>query len=76
MTAIKERLTGYIERIESLEENKKNITLDINEVFKELEEDGFDKKVVKKIISIRKRDIEDVNQEEDMVKVYREALGI
>ena len=52
----KERLLSFVERIERLEEEKKELTADISEVLKEAKGEGFDTKVIKEIIKLRRSD--------------------
>lgn len=72
----KEYLTGYIQRIEHLEEEKKEIGANINEVFKEAEGNGFDKKAMKQILKLRKMDAIEREEFESTVDVYKNALGM
>lgn len=70
------QLRAFIERIERLEEEKKTISDDIKEVFGELKGTGFDSKAVRTIIRLRKK-TEHVRQEEEaMVQLYMDALGM
>ena len=70
------QLRAFIERIERLEEEKKTIGDDIKEVFAELKGSGFDSKAVRTIIRLRKQ-TEHVRQEEQaMIQLYMDALGM
>lgn len=71
-----QRLKAYIERVERLEEEKKNISEDVKEVFAEAKSDGFDVKTMKKIVSIRKKDANEVAEEEAILETYKNALGM
>lgn len=70
------QLRAFIERIERLEEEKKTIGDDIKEVYGEAKGTGFDTKVIKQIIKLRKKE-DHVRQEEDaMLQLYMDALGM
>jgi len=67
-------LKAYFERIERLEEAKKEIAEDIKEVFAEAKGDGFDVKVMRKILLIRKQDPADLEEENAILETYMSAL--
>ena len=69
-------LRAFIERIEKLEEEKKAIAEDIKEVYGEAKGTGFDTKIVRKIVSIRKQDRDKRREEEEILDLYLSALGI
>jgi len=71
-----EHLRQYIERIERLEEEKKVIAEDMKEVFGEAKANGFDVKIMRKIISIRKLDAADREEQEALMDLYMQALGM
>lgn len=71
-----EKLKSFIERIERLEEEKNNITLDIKEVFSEEKSTGYDPKIMRIILALRKMDIDERLEQEAMLDTYRNALGI
>lgn len=71
-----DRLRSLIERIERLEEEKKGIANDIKEVYAEAKSANFDTKAIKQIIKIRKMDDSDRQEEEFVIDMYRNALGI
>ena len=70
------RLRTFIERIERLEEEKAGIAADIKEVFAEAKGTGFDVKVMRQIIRIRKQDAEDRREQEELLDLYKRALGM
>ena len=72
----KGQLKTLVERIERLEEEKKTIAGDIKEVYAEAKGNGFDTKILRKVISIRKKDRHEREEEEAMLDVYLEALGM
>lgn len=71
-----EELRQFIERYEQLEAERKDITDQQKEVMAEAKGRGYDTKVIRKIIAIRKRDKDDVAEEEAILEVYKSALGM
>jgi uncharacterized protein (UPF0335 family) len=71
-----DQLKSFIERIERLEEEKAGITSDIKEIYAEAKSNGFDTKVIRKIISIRKKDYAERQEEEAILELYLQALGM
>ena len=71
-----EKLKNFIERIERLEEEKYNLTADIKEVFSEAKSMGYEPKIMRKILILRKMDIDDRLEQEALLDTYRNALGI
>lgn len=71
-----DRLRSMIERIERLNEEKKAITSDISDIYKESKSAGFDPKVIRKLVAIRKQEPADVEESEILLDVYRRALGM
>ncbi len=70
------QLRTIVERIERLEEEKKTIAGDIKEVYAEAKGNGFDIKILRKVISLRKKDASERQEEESMIDVYLAALGM
>jgi uncharacterized protein (UPF0335 family) len=70
------QLRAIVERIERLEEEKKTIAADIKEVYAEAKGNGFDTKILRKVISLRKKDVAERQEEESMIDVYLAALGV
>lgn len=70
-----DQLKSYIERIERLEEEKNNTSEDIKEVYDEAGSSGFDKKIIRKLIALRRRDPDEVKEEEAILDLYIQALG-
>ncbi|MBB4198709.1 DUF2312 domain-containing protein [Rhodoblastus sphagnicola] len=68
-------LKSFIERIERLEEEKKAIAEDIKEVYAEAKGNGYDVKIMRKIISIRRQDENKRREEEEILDLYLSALG-
>ena len=71
-----DQLRAFVERIERLEEEKKGIAEDIKDVYAEAKGNGFDTKVLRKIISLRKRDYAERQEEEAILELYMQALGM
>lgn len=69
-------LTQFIERVERLMAEIAGLREDVSEVFAEAKGRGYDVKVMKKVIALRKRDPDDVAEEEAVLEMYKEALGI
>ena len=72
----REQLRSLVERIERLEEEKKAIAEDIKEVYAEAKALGFDTKVMRKVIAMRKKDPQEREEEEAMLALYLQALGM
>lgn len=71
-----EQLRQLIERIERLEEEKKNIAEDIKQVYSEAKSNGFDAKTIREIIKVRKVDASELEEREYLFDTYRRALGM
>ena len=71
-----DRLKSLIERVERLEEEKNNLLADIKEVFSEAKGLGYDPKIMRKVLIIRKMDIDERLEQEALLETYRSALGI
>ncbi len=69
-------LRAFIERIERLEEEKKALAGDIKDVYGEAKANGFDVKIMRKIVSIRKQDRDSRIEEETVLDLYLTALGM
>ncbi|WP_312782044.1 DUF2312 domain-containing protein [Brevundimonas sp.] len=69
------RLRSIIERVERLEEDKQAVLTDIKEVFAEAKGEGYDVKVLKKVIARRKQDKAKAQEEEAIFDLYLSALG-
>ena len=70
------QLRAIVERIERLEEEKKTIAADIKEVYAEAKGNGFDTKILRKVISLRKKEAAEREEEQSMLDLYMEALGM
>jgi uncharacterized protein (UPF0335 family) len=70
-----ERLRSIVERIERLEEEKKALSSDIKDVYAEAKSAGFDVKVLRAVIRLRRQKPEEVEENEYLLVLYRRALG-
>ncbi len=71
-----EHLKSSIERIERPEEEKKALSDDIRDVYAEAKGNGFDVKVMRQIVKIRKMDKADLDEQEALLETYMRALGM
>ena len=71
-----DRLRSFIERIERLEEEKAALAADIREVFAEAKGTGFDTKVMRQVLKLRKMEEDDRQEQEHLLDLYKQALGI
>nr|WP_321983309.1 DUF2312 domain-containing protein [uncultured Lichenicoccus sp.] len=71
-----DRLRSLIERVERLEEERKALSSDIKDIFAEAKSAGFDVKVIRQIIRIRKQEPAEVEEQETLLDIYRRALGM
>ncbi|MBN1324912.1 MAG: DUF2312 domain-containing protein [Alphaproteobacteria bacterium] len=70
------QLTSIIERVEKLNEDTANIAADIKEIYSEAKSAGFDPKYIRQMIRLRKMDPDELDETDELVKMYRDALGI
>jgi uncharacterized protein (UPF0335 family) len=71
-----DELRQFIERIERLDAEKKDLAEQQKEVMAEAKGRGYDTKVMRKLISLRRRDQNDIAEEEAILEMYKEALGM
>ena len=71
-----QRLTSFIERIERLEEEKAGIAGDIKDVYAEAKGEGYDTNAMRQIIKLRKMDKQERAEMEEMVELYKTAVGM
>jgi len=69
-------LRSYIERIERLEEEKKALGGDIREIYAEAKGNGFEPRVMRKVVTLRRMNAADREEEEALLEVYRRAVGV
>ncbi|PLX35904.1 MAG: DUF2312 domain-containing protein [Hyphomicrobiales bacterium] len=70
------QLRAFVERIERLEEDKKAIADDIKEVYGEAKGTGFDTKVIRQVVRLRKQEQAEREEQEAMLDLYMHALGM
>ena len=71
-----DRLRSLVERIERLEEEKKALADDIKEVYAEAKGAGFDTKILREVIRLRKMDGDDRQEQDTLLDLYKQALGM
>src|SRR6202035_5922530 len=71
-----DRLKSFIERIERLEEERRTLGADLKEVYAEAKGTGFDTKIMRQIVRLRRMDKDDLDEQETLPDVYRRALGM
>ena len=71
-----DKLKSFIERIEKLAEEKNSINFDIKEVFSEAKSMGYDPTVMRKILALRKMDVDERIEQETLLNTYKNVLGI
>ena len=71
-----EELRQFVERFERLEIERKDISDQQKEVMIEAKSRGYDTRIMRKIVSLRKRDLEDIAEEEAILSMYKTALGM
>ncbi len=71
-----DRLRSFVERIERLEEEKAALTADIREVYAEAKGNGFDTKVMRQVIRLRKMETADRQEQEALLDLYKRAVGL
>lgn len=70
------RLKSFIERVERLEEEKAAIAEDVRDVYGEAKATGFDPKIMRKIVSLRKSNLEKRREESELLELYCAAIGM
>ncbi len=70
------QLKSIIERVERLEEEKKEVADQIKEIYAEAKANGFDAKTIRKVVSLRKKPTEEREEEEALLDLYLSALGM
>jgi uncharacterized protein (UPF0335 family) len=71
-----DRLRQYIERVERLEEERAGITDDIKDVYSEAKSAGFESKVMRQIVKLRKMDSQKRQEHEELLELYMSAIGM
>ena len=75
-TVAADQLKSFIERIERLEEEKAALAGDLREVYSEAKGNGYDTKVMRKIVSLRRKDHAERQEEQAIMELYLQALGM
>ena len=70
------QLLLLVERIENLEADAKQVAEDIKQVYSEAKNAGYDPKYIKQCINLRAKDPDEVEEQDELLKLYRQALGI
>ena len=71
-----DQLRAFVERIERMEEEKAAIATDIKEIYAEAQGNGFDTKILRKLVAIRKQDANERMEQEALLELYMSALGM
>lgn len=71
-----EQLLHIVERVEHLNEDAASIAADLKEVMSEAKSAGYDPKYIKKMVELRKLDRDELDEQDELTKMYREALGL
>jgi len=69
------KLKSFVERIERLEEDKAAVANDLKEVYAEAKGEGFDTKILRKVVRLRKADAAKRSEEEALIELYLSAIG-
>jgi uncharacterized protein (UPF0335 family) len=72
----KDQLMQFIERIERLEEDKKAISDDIKDIYTEAKSSGYESKIIRKIVSLRRKTKEQRQEEETLLDLYMNSIGM
>lgn len=75
-TSAADRLRSFVERIERLESEKSSLCEDMADVYNEAKSTGFDVKILRKVISLRRKSQHELEEEEQLLTLYRMALAI
>lgn len=71
-----DQLRSIVDRIERLHEERKALSSDISDIYKEAASAGYDRKALRRLIQIRTREAAEVEEEDELVDVYKRALGM
>lgn len=71
-----QRLRSFIQRIEKLEESKASVLEDIKDVYGEAKGTGFDVKILRQIVRLRKIDVEKRREQDELLDLYKSAIGM
>ncbi len=76
MSVSGDRLKKYIERIEKLEEDRKALGADVRDIFAEAKSGGFDTKVMRQLLKLRKLNQQERTEQEELLELYKAAIGL
>ncbi len=71
-----EKLRNFITRVERLEEDKSNVADDIREVYAEAKANGFEPKIMRKVVQLRKIDSQKLQEQETLLELYKSVLNM
>ena len=71
-----ERLRSFVKRIEKLEEDKASIAEDLREVYSEAKGTGFDAPTIRRVVRMRKLDLDKRREQDELLELYKSALGM
>ena len=71
-----DRIKSFIERIERLEENKQMLAEDIKDIYSEIKSSGFEAKIIRKIVRLRKSSIEKLREEQELLELYSSSAQL
>jgi uncharacterized protein (UPF0335 family) len=71
-----QRLRAFLERIERLEDEKKGLADDVKDIYAEAKGVGFDTKIMKRVIKLRKMEPEKIREEDELLELYKAAIGM
>ena len=70
------QLLSFVQRVEKLNEDQAVIAADLKEVMSEAKSAGYDPKYIKKMVELRKMDPDELDEQDELTRMYRDALGI
>lgn len=76
MSISADQLQSYINRLEKLEDEKRDVADQIKDVFAEAKGEGFDTKIMRQVLKLRRMKPHDRSEQEELVEVYKAALGM
>lgn len=71
-----DQLRSFVERIERIEEEIKGLNEDKSDIYKEAKANGFDVKVLRKVVALRRKDYAERQEEDAILEIYMQALGM
>jgi uncharacterized protein (UPF0335 family) len=71
-----ERLKSFVGRIETLEEERKGLADDVKDIYTEAKSIGFDVKILRKLVALRKQDVDARREEQALLELYANAIGL